>query len=61
MLDIIHWNRKLKPGGLMAIHDYLEAWGVGIIPAVRAYTHCHKIDPWFVTRDRLPTVVWFKK
>lgn len=56
--DIICWSRKLRPGGVMAVHDYLEFHRAGVVDAVRAYTHCHHIDPWFVTRDRLPTAFW---
>jgi hypothetical protein len=58
--DIIFWSQKLKPGGVMAVHDYLEFHKSGVVDAVRAYTHCHHIDPWFITRDRLPTAFWQK-
>jgi hypothetical protein len=38
MTDIIFWNHKLKPGGIMAVHDYIEFHKGGVIDAVRAYT-----------------------
>lgn len=59
-LDIIFGSRKVKSGGIIAVHDYLEFHKAGVLDAVRAYTHCHHIDPWFVTRDRLPTAFWQK-
>lgn len=59
--DIVFWSRKLKLGGVMALHDYLEFYRSGVLEAVRAYTYCHKINPWFVTRDRLPTAFWQAK
>lgn len=58
--DIINWSRKLKSGGVIAVHDYLEFHKAGVVAAVQAYTHSHHIDPWFVTRDRLPTAFWQK-
>ena len=44
--------------GLVLVHDYCAFGMSGVIPAVDAYTHCHKIDPWFVTRDMEPTAFW---
>jgi predicted O-methyltransferase YrrM len=61
MTDIIFWMHKLKSKGIMAVHDYIEFHKGGVIDAVRSYTRCHKIDPWFITRDRLPTVIWEKR
>lgn len=58
--DIIFWSQKLKSGGVMAVHDYLEFHRSGVVEAVKSYTSCHHIDPWFVTRDRLPTAFWQK-
>jgi predicted O-methyltransferase YrrM len=58
MQDIIRWVPKVRPGGLVLIHDYCTFERAGVMKAVDAYTHCHHIDPWYVTRDNLPTVFW---
>lgn len=56
--DIIRWVPKVRPGGLVLIHDYCTFKQCGVIRAVDAYTHCHRIDPWYVTRDYEPTAFW---
>lgn len=56
--DIIRWAPKVRVGGLVLIHDYCAFGMSGVIPAVDAYTHCHWIDPWYVTRDMEPTAFW---
>ena len=58
--DIIFWSRKVKSGGIVACHDYLPFRWNGVIQAVDSYTHCHHIDPWFVTKEREPSVYWVK-
>ena len=58
--DIIFWSQKLRKGGMIAIHDYIHFHRAGVIKAVDAYTHTHHIDPWYVTRDRLPSAFWIK-
>lgn len=56
MLDIIHWSRKVRRGGIIAGHDY------GNIPeinrAVDAYTIAHQIRPWYITREVCCTYFW---
>lgn len=56
--DIIQWAPKVREGGLVLVHDYCAFGMSGVIPAVDAYTHCHRIDPWYVTRDMEPTAFW---
>jgi predicted O-methyltransferase YrrM len=56
--DIIRWAHKVREGGLVMVHDYCAFGMSGVIPAVDAYTHCHRIDPWYVTRDMEPTAFW---
>ena len=56
--DIIRWAPKVRVGGLVLVHDYCAFGMSGVIPAVDAYTHCHRIDPWYVTRDMEPTAFW---
>lgn len=56
--DLIAWVPKVRSGGLVILHDYCSFERAGVMPAVDAYTHSHRIDPWYVTRDTLPTVFW---
>lgn len=58
MMDIICWAKKVKKGGIMSVHDYLNFYRAGIVKAVDAYTHCNRISPWFVTKEQLPTAFW---
>ena len=58
--DIIFWSFKLKKGGVMACHDYYPFNWAGVVKAVDAYTHCHHIDPWYITRSKTPTAFWAK-
>jgi len=58
--DIIHYVPKVRPGGLILIHDYCAFQWSGVIQAVDAYTHCHRIEPWYVTKDENPTAFWQK-
>lgn len=56
--DIIRWPPKVREGGLVLVHDYCAFGMSGVMPAVNAYTNCHWIDPWYVTRDMEPTAFW---
>lgn len=57
-MDIICWSRKVKPGGIVAAHDYMPLRAGGVVQAVDAYTHCHRINPWYVLWEREPTAFW---
>jgi predicted O-methyltransferase YrrM len=61
MMDLIHWVPKVKKGGIFALHDYHGQVGADVIKAVDAYTHVHHIDPWYITREELPTAFWVQK
>lgn len=56
--DIIYWMPKIKKDGILAAHDYCDA---DVRKAVDSYTHCHNINPWYVTREHLATAFWVKK
>lgn len=56
--DIIQWAPKVRVGGLVLVHDYCTFGMSGVIKAVDGYTHCHRIEPWYVTRDMEPTAFW---
>ena len=57
MLDIIHWSKKVRSGGIVACHDVYNG-EVGIVKAVEAYTHSHNIVPWYITKELQPTAYW---
>lgn len=56
--DIIYWSQKVRPGGLVLVHDYCVSRRSGVMRAVDAYTEAHRILPWYVTRDYEPTAFW---
>lgn len=58
MMDTIKWPRKVKRGGIVALHDFCHFYRGGVVAAVEAYTRCHHIDPWFLTREPAPTAFW---
>lgn len=60
VVDIVQWSRKVRSGGIVAVHDYIPMRRGGVMKAVDAYTHCHHIDPWYVTRESLATAFWIK-
>lgn len=60
VLDIIHYAPKVREGGLVLVHDYCAFNRAGVMQAVDGYTHCHRIDPWYVTKDENPTAFWQK-
>ena len=61
MMDIIMWTPKVKSSGIFAAHDYHTQVGADVIAAIDAYTRCHFINPWYVTREELPTAFWVVK
>lgn len=49
--DIDEWSRKIRPGGIIAGHDYKHfkrQSHIRVVEAVHGYTAAHDIDPWFV-------------
>jgi hypothetical protein len=49
--DLNAWVPKVRPGGIIAGHDYVRyplANRVHVIEAVRAWTNAYEIRPWFV-------------
>ena len=59
-MDIIRWNAKVRPGGMIACHDYIPLRRGGVVQAVDAFTFCHNIRPWYVARELLSTAFWVK-
>ena len=60
MEDIIAWARKVRPGGIVAGHDYWRFRGGGVVQAVDVYTQMHSIDPWFITDEKEASFFWVK-
>lgn len=60
-LDLIKWVPKVRKGGMVAVHDYCAMNRNGVVKAVDAYTYCHMIHPWFVTREVINTAFWVVK
>lgn len=60
MLDIINWSTKVRPGGIIAGHDYFTFYSSGVIRAVNSYTAAHSITNWYVTAEAAPTWFWVK-
>jgi hypothetical protein len=53
--DIAEWSKKVKPGGIIAGHDYhryLKRRQIHVVDVVNAYTHAYDINPWFVTGSK---------
>jgi len=61
ILDILHWTKKVKSGGIVAAHDYHPFVGIDVILAVNAYTRANHIDPWYVTREPEITAYWVQQ
>lgn len=61
ILDIIHWEKKVKPGGILAGHDYFHMPHSGVVLAVNAYTRAHNIKYWYITSEQYPSWFWIKR
>ena len=70
--DITEWFKKIKPGGIIAGHDYirLKRTVCHVINAVNSYTTSNNIKPWFLLglnakipgtiRDNSRSWMWIK-
>jgi predicted O-methyltransferase YrrM len=57
VLDLVQWCPKVRPGGLITMHDYHLS---GVKHAIDAYTQAHRITPWFVLKNVQPTAFWIQ-
>jgi predicted O-methyltransferase YrrM len=53
MDDIIQWEKKVRPGGIVSGHDYIRgterrATTLMVVEAVNWYTELRSIKPWFL-------------
>ena len=55
--DIIEWTKRVKPGGIVAGHDYYIHRWTDVIEAVDMYVKMHNIKEWFLTDER--SASWF--
>lgn len=62
MQDLTLWAPKVRPGGVVAGHDYrvfANKPTIHVVDAVNAFTKAQCIDPWFVlAADRTPSFMW---
>lgn len=56
--DLIEWSRRVRVGGILAGHDFLEWDQGGVVAAVQAYTRAHGIEEWYLTDDQYPSFFW---
>ncbi len=61
MQDIIEWAKRVRPGGMVAGHDYYHFRLAGVVEAVNAYTDAHGIKEWFVTGEKEASWFWVKR
>lgn len=60
MLDIILWSPKVRTGGIVSGHDFMQGYRMGVVTAVEAYTKGHYTPAWYITRGREPSWFWVK-
>ena len=58
--DIAAWSKKVRKGGIVCGHDYVEGRGFGVIEAVNGWCHSHRIKPLFLWRDKCPSWMYVK-
>ena len=61
MLDLILWTPKVRPGGIVAGHDYFHFYQSGVCHAVDTYTAAHDIRAWYVTKEKETSFLWVQR
>ncbi len=68
--DIAAWLPKVRPGGIIAGHDFAhpKGKGFGVIEAVEGWTKAYHVAPWFIMKgeherdgDRCHSWMWVKE
>jgi hypothetical protein len=60
--DLAVWTSRVKPGGIIAGHDYGRRTVGHVRQAVEAWVSAYGIEPWWVLAgDRSPSFLWVKK
>lgn len=63
--DIEEWSKKVRPGGIVALHDYYHFKDSGVVEAVNEYTFNNRIEFYLIgemkkrLERKLPVVYWF--
>lgn len=60
MQDLIEWSTRVKPGGIVAGHDYYHFQQSGVVEAVDAYTKAHGITEWWTCDEPEPSFWWIQ-
>lgn len=58
MQDLIEWSKIVRPGGIVAGHDYYRFRWAGVQNAVDSYTRAHQINEFFLTDEKEVTFFW---
>lgn len=58
--DIVEWSKRVKKGGIIAGHDYVDRPQTDVIRAVDTYVNAHEVETLNLTDERSPTW-WFIK
>jgi len=61
IMDLIHWEPKVKKGGIVSGHDYKYGYKNGVIQAVDVYTRVHAVNWYYITKDEDPSFFWVKE
>lgn len=65
--DIHYWQKKIRPGGILAGHDYRPYYPrsfIHVYQVVNAYTDAYGIRPWFITdyaAEHVRSFFWVKQ
>lgn len=59
--DITEWSKRVRPGGIVAGHDFYHFKWAGVVEAVSEYTAAHGITDWSICDEREPSFWWVKK
>lgn len=65
--DIHYWLKKIRPGGIIAGHDYRRYYPrsfIHVYQVVNAYTEAYGIKPWFLTdnsTEHVRSFFWVKE
>lgn len=63
--DICEWQKIIRPGGMLAGHDYrrdkADRIPFHVMQATQAYADAYHISLWFITKgDKAPSWLWVK-
>lgn len=72
--DVYEWEKKVRPGGVVSGHDYIQGMGTNVENTIHckyvinAYIACYKIKNWYLTDSsymrrgrRIPDWFWIKE